>query len=219
MLRRLAVGVAGAVLGGLLLGGCDEGNPPSPLPVTPDTSPHDPSPSTYLLRSDQLPGYRRSASETLSAATLAAAAGDPGLARTLEGFGFRIGARFTYQPPAPTAALAFQQVVSLAELFATADGASRGDSEARRRERQAPSGGGAVDDVAGLPSGGVDDLVVYRSTSSTAGTGTQQSFLAILRKGRVVVELFAGGDPGTATRESFSAVLASQELQLAGAPG
>ncbi len=216
--RRARLAAAAAILAATLVAAaCDDAAPASPVPLTPNASPVALLPTIYLLRPDQMAGYKRSNNKTLTPAIVAASDGDATLEKTLTDQGYTMGAQATYNPPAPHSGLPFAQVITQAAIFTDATGASRNDDTEKTRQDQLPAGGGTIATVTDLPATGLDALTVYVATSSD-GTSSAQSFLAIMRRGRVVAELFAGGDPGTATEKNFAALLALQEQQLATNP-
>ena len=203
----------------LAIAACDDGSPPpAPVPLTPNPSPVSLLPSVWLLRADQMSGYTRSHSSVLNPTTEASDANDPTLAGTLQGEGFVQGARWEYQPAHPNSGLPFLQVVSQATLFGSSAGAGDNAGLEARRNDQPPSDGGTITTVTDLPTpAGVQSFVVYRSTS-TLNSDTATSWLAIMRRGRVVAELFAGGAPGAATEQAFSALVATAASRLDSAP-
>lgn len=210
---------AAVVVAALAAAGCDDTPPPSPVPISPGPL-VEATASVFLLRSDQMAGYRRSDSTVLTPTIIGNSENDPDLARTLTAQGYQTGARWTYAPPNPGVALPFLQVVSQASIFGTVDGATSDHGTEAARQKRTPEGGGTVTRVTDLPTIGVDALTVYVTTSGTSASGgpAEQSFLAIVRRGRVVAELFAGGDPARATEAAFRSVLLAQEQRLADAP-
>ena len=216
---RVRAGAAACALVALSVAGCDDAAAPRPpVPLTPNPSPVQYQPSVFLLRSDQMAGYHRSGSEALSPAAVASEAGDPSLAPTLTAQGYVQGARWTYQPASPGSGLPFLQVVSQAALFAASDGAARNETLERMRNDQPPSNGGTISTVTDIATPpGVDTLAVYRASSTLNGDNAT-SWLAVMRHGRVVAELFAGGTPTGATQAAFTQLLAQQAARVADAP-
>jgi hypothetical protein len=209
-----------ALLLAWLLAGC-AGNDSSAPPTS--TSAFGPATgrlaSNYLLRPDQLPGYQRAPGSTVSAEALAADYGDSGLVQRLIGEGYQTGARVRFSSPRPPAATPFQQVTSEALMFGDAAGATRFFPEEKVRRGQPPTGGTAST-LSGLPSQGVDDLVVVQASvpAQAAGGQPQQAFLALVRRGRVVAELLAEGDAASATLARFTPLLVDVEGRLATSP-
>jgi len=173
--------------------------------------------SNYLLRPDQLPGYQRAPGSTLSAEALATDYGDSGLVQRLSGEGYQTGARVRFS--SSQAASPFQQVISEALMFGDAAGATRFFPEEKVRRSQPPTGG-TTSPLGGEPRQGVDDLVVVQASvpAQAAGAQPQQAFLALARRGRVVAEVLASGDAGSATIDRFTPLLVDVEGLLATSP-
>ncbi|TMC50573.1 MAG: hypothetical protein E6J14_03185 [Chloroflexi bacterium] len=175
--------------------------------------------SNYLLRTDQLPGYQRAPGSTVSAEALAADYGDSGLVQRLTGEGYQTGARVRFSSSRAPAATPFQQVISEALMFDAAAGATRFFPEEKVRRSQPPTGGTASP-LGGQPRQGVDDLAVVQASvpAQAAGAQPQQAFLALVRRGRVVAELLASGDAGSATIDRFTPLIVDVEGLLATSP-
>lgn len=216
LLTRAAL-IAVAMLSGVSVAACEDAAPAAST-AAPNPTASSPLPSLFLLRADQMRGYTRSNSRALSPDIVASEANNPALVKTLGDQGYLEGATWTFSAPSPnTAGLPFGQVVSEAAIFNDAAGAGRNADMEKAARNQQPSNGGSISPVADLPATGVDSLTVYVS-ESTDGSSSAQSYLAIMRRGRVVAELFAGGDPTTATEKNFSVLLVLAEGQLASAP-
>jgi hypothetical protein len=210
--------LAAALLSSLTIAACDDTSPVASS-ATPLPTASSPLPQLFLLRADQMRGYTRSNSQALSATIVAAEANNPALAKTLTDQGYLEGATWTFSAPTPnTAGLPFGQVISQAAIFNDAAGASRNADFEKSARNQPPSNGGTISPVSDLPATGVDSLTVYVA-QSIEGSNSAQTYLAIMRRGRVVAELLAGGDPTTATEKNFSTLLMLAESQLASAPG
>jgi hypothetical protein len=208
-----------ALLSALIIAACDDTAPAAGVPATPNATASSPLPLVFLLRPDQMRGYTRSNSRVLSPDIVAADASNPTLAKTLSDQGYQEGAQATFSPPQQNpAGLPFGQVVTQAAIFTDAAGATRNVAMEKVARNQLPTNGGSIRPVTDLPATGVDSLTVFVA-ESTDGSSAAQSYLAIMRRGRVVGELFAGGDPTTATEKNFSALLLVAESQLSSAPG
>jgi hypothetical protein len=210
-----------AAAASLFVAACDDANPPSPLPATRD--PNQPvtlSPNTYLLRPDQLPGYVRSSSVTLSPQGLASEAANPSLQPTFVAQGLTYGVRYTYGPPTGGGdSTAFRLVVSEALIFQTASGAAAFFSDEKVRQNTAPSGGGSIGPLDGVSHLNSDEVAGFDAKAGAdAPTTPPQSFLVLARRGRVVIELLGGGTVASATRAQFDKLLALQESTLAQSP-
>ena len=200
------------------LAGCDESNPPAPLPIT--ASPGTVvtlQPSLFVLKPSQMSAYQRTASTGLTPGQVAEGLGDPSLKTLLEAEGFVDGAQSTYQPPTPTSPTPFAQVIDSATIFRDVSGAAKYFSEQAARRHQQPSSGGTLSDLTGLPTTGVDQVVGY-VTSDISLADSPQAFVVLVRRGRVVAELFAGGNPATATQAQLTLLLDVQERLLQQSP-
>lgn len=214
--QLLAVATFAAVIA--TLAGCDESNPPAPLPIT--ASPGTVvtlQPSLFVLKPSQMTAYQRTASIGLTPGQVAEGLGDPSLKTLLEAEGFVDGAQSTFQPPTPTSPTPFAQVIDSATIFRDVAGAAKYFSEQAARRHQQPSSGGTLSDVTGLPTSGVDQVVGY-VTSDTSVPDSPQAFVVLVRRGRVVAELFAGGNPATATQPQLTLLLNTQEQLLQQSP-
>lgn len=205
-----------------LLAACDDTNPPSPLPATPDPARSTSlSPSSYLLRADQMPGYTRSSSATLSPGSLGDEAGDPSLKPTLEAQGMQYGARYTYIEPVATTSLAFNQVISQAILFNDAAGAQTFVRDEAVRRNVPPSNGGTVSTVTDFATLNSDQVLGFTAKAPADNPNTTVpplTWLAVVRRGRVVVELVGSGTTDHATRANFDGLLALEQAMLATPP-
>ena len=212
----LCVAISAVVIA--TLAGCDESNPPAPLPIT--ASPGTVvtlQPSLFVLKPSQMTAYQRTASIGLTPGQVAEGLGDPSLKTLLEAEGFVDGAQSTYQPPTPASPTPFAQVIDSATIFRDVSGAAKYFSEQAARRHQQPSSGGTLSDVTGLPTTGVDQVVGY-VTSDTSVADSPQAFVVLVRRGRVVAELFAGGNPATATQPQLTLLLNMQEQLLQQSP-
>lgn len=203
MRRPLALVAAAAATLLTLLAGCDQTNPAAPVPPTSAPSAGAIlSPTVYLLRPDQLRGYQRSSQDMLSPAGVASEESQPALEATLRAEGYTTGARSTFAAPAPSPQTPFGQVVSEAAIFTSAVGAQRYLGEEMARRNRSPEGGGVVSPLTDLPTQGTDQLAGLR-TSETSGSAPVLGYLALARRGRVVVELFCAGQAAQATHDNF----------------
>ena len=220
--RRLRATGLCALTSTLLLAACDDANPPSPVPSTPNPAkPVSLAPSSYLLRADQMPGYTRS-SQTLSAGSLGDEQGDPSLKPTLEAQGMQYGARYTYSEPQNVRSLAFTQVVTEAILFNDATGAGQFLAGERVRRNVPPTNGGSVAPVTDFAATNADEVVGFSArppAGDAATTVPPQTWLVVARRGRVVVELLGAGFAEQATRAQFDTLLSMQETLLLVPPG
>src|ERR1700736_5855023 len=164
-LRRRALGTA-AILSALTIAACDDAAPVASS-ATPNPTASTPLPQPFLLRADQMPGYKRSNSRVLSPDIVASDANNPALVKTLTDQGYIQGAVWAFSPPSQnTSGLPFGQVISEAAIFNDAAGAG-GNAEMEKTARnQPPSNGGSISPVADLPATGVDSLTVYVSEST-----------------------------------------------------
>ena len=108
-------------------------------------------------------------------------------------------------------------MIDSATIFKDASGAAKYFGEQSARRHQKPSLGGTLSDITGLPRTGVDDIVGY-VTSDTSVADSPQAFVVLVRRGRVVAELFAGGNPATATRPQLALLLDVQVRLLQQSP-
>jgi len=213
---RLAVAVA---LGGLLAA-CGDANPPSPFPQTPGASPLSLAPESMVLRPAQLPGYVRTANATVDPNTLAEQESDQTLVGTFQREGLQVGARATYSDPnkgnVPTP---FATVISQILMFTDAHGAGSFYSDEQARRSTAPAGG-TLSTLSNLPLGGADAIVglAVSVPAQASGDPASRALFAIIRRGRVVAELFGGGSAQTATDARFLALVTVQEQQLDAQP-
>jgi len=214
--RILAVAVAA---GGLLVA-CGEGNPTSPFPATAGATPVQLAPQTMVLRPAQLPGYVRTADDTVDAGSLADQEGDQGLVGTLMRQGLQVGARATFADPnkggEPTP---FATVISQVLFFKDAQGAAGFFTDEQKRRSTAPAGG-TLSTLGDLPSGGADVVVglAVSLPAQASGDPPARALFALIRRGSVVAELFGGGNAATATTDRFTALVTVQEQQLSARP-
>jgi hypothetical protein len=209
-----------AAAASLFVAACDDANPPSPLPATRDPNQAITlSPTSYLLRPDQLPGYLRQSSVNLSPKGLASEAANPSLEPTLQAQGLTYGVRYTYGPPqGQEDSTPFRQVVSEALIFQTTTGAAAFFTDEKVRQN-APPPGGTISPLDGIAHPNSDEAVGFAATGPAGAVTTPpQSFLALARHGRVVIELLGGGTTALATRAQFNSLLALQEATLAQSP-
>ena len=215
-----ALGLA-ALAASLLVAACDDTNPPSPLPVTRDPNQAlTLAPTAFLLRPDQMHGYTRSASATLSADSLAAELGDPSLATRVQSQGLTYGNRYTYAAPdAAPDSTPFREVVTEALIFQASSGATDFVSDEKVRQDKAPGKGGTIAPLTGVAAVNADEVVGFYATAPESDQTTPpQSYLVVVRRGRVVVELLAAGTVANATRTQFDSLVAAQEGLLAQSP-
>ena len=206
MIRRLPLPLLAL---GVLLCACDPAPTPSPTPAQLAAR-------VYTLSPQQAPGYTRGTDNTITPQTLADQDNDPALAARLTALGWRDGAIEVFAPPQnSTAHLPFVTLSSQAIIFDTAAGASSFFSDEQKRIHTAPARG-SITDLAGVSPSGIDALVAYDSTQPSAnpGEGAQRAFIALLRKGQVVVELygFAGANP--VTPRDFTVLITAEEELL-----
>jgi hypothetical protein len=210
-----------ALAGSLLLVACDDTNPPSPLPATRDPNQSITlAPTSFLLRPDQMTGYTRSGSQTLSADSLAAENGDPSMSPVVQSQGLTYGTRYTYaSPTAAPDSTPFREVVSEALIFQGTSGASAFVADEKVRQNKAPGKGGTISPLTGVATANADEVTGFYATApGTDLTTPPQSYLVVARRGRVVVELLAGGTVANATRAQFDTLLGVQEGLLAQSP-
>lgn len=211
-MARLASGamhravLAAALFSAALAAACAPDTPPSPTPAQLAAR-------VYTLEPRQVPGYDRTTDSAISPQTLADQDNDPGIATRLDAEGFSDGAIQIYSAPThaspPFATLSFQAII-----FDDATGASAFFGEEQARIDHAPARG-TISPLEGLVGSGVDQIVGYDSTQPSAEpTGpTQRAFIALMRKGRVIVEAYGYAGPNSAVPGDFIPyVTAEQEL-------
>ena len=205
-MRAMArLGVALLLLGGLLCG-CDPDVVATPTPAQLAAR-------VYVLAPRQVPGYQRGTDMRITPKTLADQDRDPALVGRLRGDGWRDGALDIYSPPANSAqALPFLTLSSQAVIFDSGAGAHSFYAEEQKRIDVAPAKG-TITNLAGVPANSIDEIVAYVATQPPANPteGQQQAFVALIRKGQVVVELggFAGAD--AVSPAAFIALIVAEE--------
>ncbi|GAC1341449.1 MAG: hypothetical protein NVSMB29_11900 [Candidatus Dormibacteria bacterium] len=215
MLRALHVLLAGAAL--VILAACDSGDIPGAPASSAAVSPagHR-APNAYLLRVDQLVGYKRGGAQNVDPGTLADQENLPSLKEELRRQGFDSGARERFVDPGrdgPTQP--FATIYSQALFFHDQAGAGAFFA-AEGRRRDVPPAAGTLTPLTALPSTGAEQFLALEvDAPASAGTGgPQRAFLALMRRGSLVIDLFSQGDPATATVENFRALVVAQEKQL-----
>jgi hypothetical protein len=207
MRRFFSVGL-GLLAAAMTLAGCDPGTGPSPTPAQLAAR-------VYVLSPQQVPGYTRNTDNTINPQTLADQDRDPALASRLQSWGWRDGALAIYSPPKNNpAGLPFNTLSSQAIIFSDAAGARSFFSEEQRRINVTPPHG-TIAPLAGASSSGVDDIVAFDSTqpSSNPGEGNQRAFIALIRKGQVVIELYGfAGANAVSPNQFLTDVTIEQEL-------
>jgi hypothetical protein len=188
--------------------GCDPDVAPTPTPAQVAAR-------VYVLSPQQMRGYQRGTDNTINPQTLADQDKDPSLAARLVDEGWRDGVLDAYGPPKGNpAGLPFDTVTAQAIIFSSATGAATFFRDERKRI-DVPPAKGTIADMAGVPAGSVDEVVAYDAfqPSANPGEARQRAFIALLRKGQVVVEVyaFAGANPVTPS-EFVALVTAEQEL-------
>ena len=214
-MHRSRLVLAAALLAGLLAA-CSDDNPGSPFPQTPNPTQPSRAPQAMVLRPNQLSGYVRTDDSTVDAGTLADQENDQSLAAMLKNEGLQVGARATYAdpnrgaPPTP-----FATVISQVLFFRDASGASSFFSEEQQRRNKAPDGGTLTSLT--LPLGGADAIIGLAASvpSTTEGDPPARALFALIRRGRVIAEVLGGGPATTATDDRFTALVTTQEAQLA----
>jgi hypothetical protein len=205
------------VLATLLAACADDSGAALPTPLTTPTPPAQ-AVIIYVLVPSQVPGYTRTSDSTLNAGAVADAKNDPGLAARLTAEGFIHGATAAYAPPPSVATPVFTAINSDALLFANAAGATSYYTEEANRVNTAPAGG-TLDFLGGLPQQHVDSMVSYSSSQpATNGAEVDRAFIALMRTGRVVTEIFARGASASATVASAFLPLVTAEQQLLARP-
>ena len=213
-MHRSRIAVVALALGGLLAA-CNDSNPPSPYPESPNSTPPSLAPQSMVLRQGQLAGYQRTEDATVDPNSLATRESDPSLADTVRKEGLQIGARVTYTdpdqgaPPRP-----FQTVISQVLIFKDAQGASRFFAEEQVRRNKPPDGGSVAPLT--VPAGGADAVVGLAATvpAQTAGDPASRALFVLIRRGRVVAEVLGGGPATTATDDQFAALVTDQEQEV-----
>lgn len=214
-MRRFLLALAAA----LLLAACaDDAGVPT---LTPPPTPSLPAQAVviFVLKPSQVPGYARTADQTLNAGAVADTKNDPTLAARLIKDGFVHGATDSFAPPPNTISAAFGLITSTALLFNDAAGATLYyDEEAGRIDAAPP--GGTVAPLGGLPSAHVDTMLALTSEQAArTDTPVDRAFIALMRTGRVVTELFANGtSAANTTAGAFLPLVTAQQTLLARSP-
>jgi len=188
--------------------GCDPDTPPSPTPAI--LAAH-----AYVLVARDVAAYAQTADSTVTAATLADQHHDAALQGRLTSLGMLDGAIAIYAPPKKaTTILPFQTISSQAVIFSGAAGAATFFSEEQQRVHRAPAGG-TIAPLVGAPNNSTDDFA-YDSSGAPTGTAEppQRAFLALMRRGQVVVELFAASGPNSASPSDFIPYITAQARLL-----
>lgn len=215
MSRLLRILLAGIALVGVT--GCDSGEVPgAPISTAVVTPSVHRAATAYLLRTDQLAGYRRDGAQEVDPGTLADQENLPSLKDELRRQGFDSGARERFVDPGRGAAQQpFYTIFSQALFFHDEAGAG-GFFAAESRRREVAPQSGTLTRLTTLPSTGAQQflaLEVDAPASATSG-GAQRAFFALMRRGDLVVSLFSQGDPSLGTVDSFRTLLVAQEKQL-----
>lgn len=202
-----------------LLSACaDDSGAPVPTPLMTPTAPAQ-SVIIYVLTPSQVPGYTRTTDSTLNSGAVADEKSDPGLAARLDSYGFIHGATSAYAPPPSVADPVFTDINSDALLFGSAAGATSYYNEEANRINTAPSKG-TLDFLGGLPSQHVDTMVAYASSQPPqGGEQVDRAFIALMRTGRVVTEIFARGVSAARTvAGAFLPLVTAEQRLLARSP-
>jgi hypothetical protein len=212
--RRILLLVA---LAAFLTACADDSGAPVPTPLMTPTPPAQ-AVIIYVLNPSQVPGYTRTTDATMNSGAVADEKNDPSLAARLDSDGFVHGATSAYAPPPNVAGTAFTDINSDALLFSSAAGATAYYNEEANLVDTAPVGG-TLDFLGGLPHQHVDSMVSYASSQPpTNGDQVDRAFIALMRRGSVVTELFARGASTTATIASAFLPLVTAEQQLLARP-
>ena len=216
-MRRASVLLA--LLGALLIVACGEDTGTFlPTQVGAPTGPAQ-AVTIYLLPRSMVPGYQRTSDLTLNAGAIADQKGDPALSGRLVSDGFIHGARAIYSPPPRVGKTTFNEISSDALIFNDAAGAHSYFAEEAARLNSVPPGG-TLDALGGLPHQHVDELVAYASSAPPfAGAEVDRGFIALMRTGRVVTEIFArGGSAASTNARAFLPLVVAEETLLAQPP-
>jgi len=208
------------LIGGVLLlalTGCDNSEiPGAPTAAATPTPAAHRAAGAYLLRPDQLVGYRRDGAQQVSPGTLADQENLPSLSDQLRRQGFDSGARERFIDPGRSAVpRPFYTIFSQALFFRDVAGA-RAFFAAESGRRDVPPQAGTITVLTALPTTAAQQqlaLQVDVPASATTG-GAQRAFFALMRRDDLVVSLFGQGDPGLATLASFRDLLTAQQRQL-----
>lgn len=197
-----------------LLSACaDDSGAPLPTPLMTPTPPSQ-AVIIYVLSPSQVPGYTRTSDATLNPGAMADQKNDPSLAARLTADGFIHAADAAYAPPPNTSNPTFIDINSEAVLFGDAAGATAYYAEEANRITSLPTGG-TLDSLGGLPYQHVDDLVAYASSQPpTASLPVDRAFIALMRTGRVVTEIYAAGTSAAATTATAFLPLVTATQQL-----
>jgi hypothetical protein len=197
-----------------LLGACaDDSGTTLPTPLMTPTPPAQ-AVIIYVLSPSQVPGYTRTSDSTLNPGAMADEKNDPSLAARLTAEGFIHGADAAYAPPPNASTPTFIDINSEAVLFGDAAGAMAYFTEETNRINSVPAGG-TLDALGGLPRQHVDDMVAYASSQPpTASLPVDRAFIALMRTGRVVTEIYAAGTSAAATTATAFLPLVTAEQQL-----
>lgn len=194
----------------LLVAGCESDRTAEPTPGLVAAR-------VYVLAPRDVSGYSRTADSVVSPATLADQHHDAALTAKLTTQGFLDGALDLYSPSKnSTVVLPFQTISSQAIIFADAGGAAAFFRDEQQRVNKAPPNG-TITPLVGVPNGNADALVAFDSTAPPAAPTdpASRAFLALIRRGQVVVELYAVAGPNSATPDQFVTYIRAQEELLA----
>ena len=215
MIKLRAVALCLGALGVSLVSGCDD-TPPTPPPTpaaTPTPAARNLAPDAYLLSGPAVAASQRNARIALTAAESAAQWQIS--ATELQTDGYQDGARVIFQQPKTGPVLPFVVVQSEVYFFATEQGADTYFN--RDVQRSSDPANGAVSALPGLPAQNVDRISGFSETKPATSPGgpDQQAYIAVLRRGRAMVLLYAYGSVGTSDVQSFTTLLVAQEGMMA----
>lgn len=216
-MRRVTLLLLG--LGALLLAACgDDTGTFLPTQLAVPTGPAQ-SVTIYLLTPSLVPNYKRTSDLTLNAGAIADQKGDPGVTARLVSDGFIHGGRAEYAPPPTVGNPTFNDITSDALIFNDAAGAQAYFKEEAARLNSVPQGG-TLDALGGLPRQHVDDVVAYASSAPPiGGAEVDRGFIALMRTGRVVTEVFArGGSAANTNARAFLPLVVAEQTLLAQPP-
>ena len=196
----------------LAVAACEPDTPPSPTPGQLAARVY-----TINAQQDVVGPYKQTQDMTVNDTVLSDQYKDPAVVAEIDGDGLSDGAITVYGPPKDgVSVLPFASISSEGLIFNDATGAKAFFQSELKRVSKPPSSGGTLKPLAGYTPQNLDDATVLDETEPNLQTHpgpTPRAFLALLRKGRVVCELFASAGNNSAQPSDFLPfVLLQQQL-------